>query len=98
MSEFKGTPGPWTVNLENPRWQIVTDRAISGLRLPVAICNSSLLNDDEANAALIAAAPELLEALGRCYEERGMFVHAEYAELAHAAIVKALGQEVATDA
>jgi hypothetical protein len=64
MSEFKGTPGPWATSLsEGQVWG-------AGGEIQVAKCRSSpgcgMLWDDvqiKANAHLIAAAAELLEAL-----------------------------------
>lgn len=59
MSEFKGTPGPWVVGCSSPT------------RAEVNTANSSIADvwnlhrdvNHVANARLIAAAPELLEAL-----------------------------------
>ena len=59
MSEFKGTPGPWMVGCSSPT------------RAEVNTANSSIADvwnlhrdvNHVANAHLIAAAPELLEAL-----------------------------------
>ncbi|MFT6552953.1 hypothetical protein [Alloalcanivorax venustensis] len=59
MSEFKGTPGPWVVGCSSPT------------RAEVNTANSSIADvwnlhrdvNHVANAHLIAAAPELLEAL-----------------------------------
>lgn len=113
MSEFKGTPGPWTLvsgyNIfselgadggdgykapENDGWLIATvelgrvfseDGEIIELGHGVA----------RANARLIAAAPELLEALAGLMRvearDRIMPVGAEW-DAARAAIAKALGE------
>ncbi|QQU64007.1 hypothetical protein [Serratia ureilytica] len=64
MSGFKGTPGPWVVDLYGveARWNIDATNGDS-----VAITNQLARDNDrairDANTSLIAAAPELLEAL-----------------------------------
>lgn len=55
MNEFKGTPGPWEVD----GTEIYP---VAGHRATDAICGMAVGFSD-ADAALIAAAPELLEAL-----------------------------------
>lgn len=65
MSAFKGTPGPWEVEeddfYENSYIrQKATTRRLSGFVVECLICEN-VDNDDDAR--LIAAAPELLEAL-----------------------------------
>ncbi len=74
MSEMKHTPGPWRINVSgSDRWSVDYDGpsstyiTICGKRsAPVcfAVEPSAYKNDEEveANARLIAAAPELLEA------------------------------------
>ena len=52
----KHTPGPWKVSYPN----IVTTKSPK----PMLICSIPVINQ-EANARLIASAPELLEALSR---------------------------------
>lgn len=86
--EFKGTPGPWVID----EWSMT---GINSESKHVALVNYShhgLPNDvygdeHEANAHLIAAAPELLEAL---IEIRKLVSHHDKADLA---IKKALGEE-----
>jgi lactate dehydrogenase-like 2-hydroxyacid dehydrogenase len=60
MKEFKGTPGPWNYCAEEPDW--VTDSNDN-----IAVARVTRYNTDaeaqHANAKLISAAPELLEAL-----------------------------------
>lgn len=105
MKEFKGTPGPWRVS--EKRGDLIDIRhnnngigAIS-LNLAHVVARQSWLKEAEANAKLIAAAPELLEALQELisgYEDReksGMFdmlVHGDLIEKANSAINKALGE------
>lgn len=67
MKEFKGTPGPWRVS--EKRGDLIDIRhnsngigAIS-LNLAHVVARQSWLKEAEANAKLIAAAPELLAAL-----------------------------------
>lgn len=66
MKEFKGTPGPWEVEDHGHFYDINAGRATVG-----NVCSSIMWFDNGdhrgavamANANLIAAAPELLEAL-----------------------------------
>ncbi len=57
--EFKGTPSPWHVD------NLITVAINSGCKHVAVVNLSDKVNKDEsnANAHLIAAAPELLEAL-----------------------------------
>ena len=99
------TPGPWSADVHVPRGSADAEWRIHGGRELVAI-----VNDDEyteANARLIAAAPEMLEALQHfvwwtdTYAEHPWFLalnEAERAEFqagydkASATIAKATGQ------
>jgi hypothetical protein len=58
----KHTPGPWVVSEHTMHGYEVWARRNSG-SMRVALCGTA--NFDEANARLIAAAPELLTALKR---------------------------------
>lgn len=102
MEEFKGTPGPWIAS--------ASDRSIGpicrdddqsyGMILPVAWVEfDGKPGHHQANANLISAAPELLEALQRFYN----WYDALYGDdlnytgehpiaVAKAAIAKALGE------
>lgn len=85
MKQFKGTPGPWHVGRELrifAKDELFLARHSMGFRDDVS----------ESNLCLIAAAPELLEALQdalHAYDK-----HGEYPEwdFARAAIAKALGE------
>lgn len=59
MNTQKHTPGPWTLAGG------ITGQDENGMRSPIATISNSWRNReiDDANARLIAAAPELLEAL-----------------------------------
>lgn len=61
MSKLKHTPGPWSFRT-NPNYSL--DFFGGGIAM---ICNVRIANQD-ANACLIAAAPELLETLLLCYD------------------------------
>ena len=66
------TPGPWTaiVKLNNGHWRVV--KRWYGKPEPVAaIRSSSTVGRESANAALIAAAPDLLAALQMFLEQYG---------------------------
>ena len=91
MSAAKHTPGPWHIaRFEASTVEIRNDRGLT-----VAEVGDSS-QEDEANAHLIAAAPELLEAL-RCLidGDEGMWRHdapsEAWDEIARAAIAKATG-------
>ncbi len=94
MNEFKGTPGPWRVNTIGKHWN---NPALVHLEVTFGtdgecICDTVYRRED---ADLIAAAPELLEAL------KGLLVRVaddeEYGPehaitIAREAIKKALGE------
>nr|DAP28018.1 MAG TPA: Ead/Ea22-like protein [Caudoviricetes sp.] len=104
MNEFKGTPGPWKVEDNGYFYDINAVRGTVG-----NVCSSiSWFDNDEhrgpvaiANAQLIAAAPELLEALQLLMAEQtggnkscghnGFTCMCSYNK-ARAAISKALGE------
>lgn len=92
MSEFKGTKGPWEILEDDSELKVIQSGSIDtgcGWRSYVPICEEiSGIN----NANLIAAAPELLEALQdamKFYDPYGE--QAEW-DFSRAAIAKALGQ------
>ena len=89
MSTHKHTPGPWKTTKEVTRNQFVTDtkiRSADDSVVCVLHCNS------EANARLIAAAPELLNMLEKMlYEAREGSVCPCTMEHAEKAIAKARG-------
>ena len=86
MKEFKGTPGPWNYRDDEPDW--VTDSNDN-----IAVARVTCYNTDSkaqlANAHLIAAAPELLEALQDLVVRCRIYVNTSDAQ---AAIAKALGE------
>lgn len=106
MSDFKGTPGPWTVDEEafdNDGCPETVIRALKGVA-GVAVAIDFGPNNPgmrEANAHLIAAAPGLFEALQALrlareqdkYSswEKGVPEFAKAEALADAALAKALG-------
>jgi hypothetical protein len=65
----KHTPGPWT-ELDNTGDIIIADRPGEGMFTIASLENQSPRGDEKcANARLIAAAPELLEALKGVFAE-----------------------------
>ena len=79
MKEFKGKPGPW-------HWEgkvLCNDAHIVG-------GDGWTFND--ADKSLIAAAPELLEALIKLVDIVDDMVHGPSTDAAHSAINKALGE------
>jgi len=98
MTQFKGTPGPWEVEDNGHFYDINAGRATVG-----NVCSSiSWFDNDEhrgpvamANARLIAAAPELLEALTVTLDEIGHWLSQQKPELRQklvSAITKATGE------
>lgn len=96
MSEFKGSPTPWVIDAENYHDYGLIDAKGSEIMIIKAECGQ-----DDHNACLIAAAPDLLKALQNLiagYENRsssGMFdmvCHGDEIEKANDAIAKALGE------
>jgi hypothetical protein len=84
MSKY--TPGPWTIR------ESATHITVVGAN------NETIFHDDKRcpsvpeDARLVAAAPELLEALQRV-KETGVFVGAIAQEMIDAAIAKAVGEK-----
>lgn len=101
MKEFKGTPGPWRVS--EKRGDLIDIRhgnnelGAMSLTLAHVVARQSWLKEAEENANLIAAAPEILEALQRC-ESVLSNIPLEVCDVedllyARAAIKKALGEK-----
>lgn len=102
MSDFKGTPGPWTVDEEafdNDGCPETVIRALNGVA-GVAVAIDFGPNNPgmrEANAHLIAAAPDLLGALQAITDQLERIgdtrphKDGQFIEDARAAIAKALG-------
>ncbi len=60
------TPGPWTARmLDDPQWVVASSGPL--------VCNT-LHGNDEANARLIAAAPEMLDAARMAVKELEWFL------------------------
>lgn len=88
MNEFKGTPGPWSVNEKGQYWN---NKSLTHLEVIFGedgecICDTVYQRED---ANLIAAAPELLEALLDLEARACIYVNTSEAK---AAIAKALGE------
>ena len=88
------TPGPWVVVGRLTKY--VEARLVGGLIQEVAACGPTMADEgygqhQEANARLIAAAPDLLDALKRCkFDSLNMTL--EDREFCRAAISKATGE------
>jgi len=93
MAQFKGTPGPWRVS--EKRGDLIDIRhennepGAMSLNLAQVVVRQSWLKEAEANAQLIAAAPELLEALQDLQARACIYVNTSKAE---AAIAKVTGE------
>jgi len=105
MTEFKGTPGPWFpallygymtgVRAQNPETGRWVAHAWCQTSTPTSHeAHAKQVAQNEANARLIAAAPELLDALWVCMEHNKIhFGEAHNTVIqARAAIAKALGE------
>lgn len=94
MTQFKGTPGPWHVNTIGKHWN---NPALVHLEVTFGtdgecICDTVYRHED---ADLIAAAPELLEALTVTLDEIGHWLSQQKPELRQkivSAINKATGE------
>jgi hypothetical protein len=78
QNETKHTPGPWKINGTGILNHPVTGAAVSLIRIETTLGNIEIhdeTNEPDYNARLIAAAPELLEALEECTTERGAMAY-----------------------
>jgi hypothetical protein len=103
VSETKWTPGPWTlVDVTGDEIAITTEARMADDIIPIVEVlidwNEPLESEQQANALLIAAAPELYEALERAlnwlssYPGQGtMGIDGPY-EQARSALAKARGE------
>ena len=82
MKEFKGTPGPWYWDEEGLGNKT---HIVFGKEYPAEMTSKT-------NKAIIAAAPELLEALIKLVDIVDDMTHGPSTDAAHAAIHKALGE------
>ena len=93
MSEFKGTPGPWSGKDVG-----IFQQNRAGLQLGfITSSNEERVSECAANAMLIAVAPDLLAALqdllhADCHSVRNSTVHNQAMHKAVAAISKATGE------
>lgn len=99
MKEFKGTPGPWVADKTSRAVGPISrdDDQSYGMAIPVAwIEFDQEVEIHESNQNLIAAAPELLEALQRmvnkAHKQNWNDAYPEELQSAQAAINKALGE------
>lgn len=96
MEKFKGTPGPWVAHDDEE--SMATSVIISDSLDIIAVVGTYMTSTEEdyANASLIAAAPELLEALqkmvSKAYKQNWNDAYPEEIQSAQAAINKALGE------
>ena len=98
MKEFKGTPGPWFEHREGFSTVYIEARIGGGMIQEVAACGPCDKGSDQqsANAKLIAAAPELLEALqyiNHAINHGTQMGIVKGQEMAESAIKKALGEK-----
>ncbi len=95
MSEPKFTPGPWVHEGRPPNLRVVFAGETPGSRPAPCVLMDG---DQEANAHLIAAAPDLYEALAtllttlRVTDENGLTQFIQSVSAGHAALAKARGK------
>lgn len=92
MEKFKGTPGPWLVNVIGPHWN---NKSLTHIEVTFGedgecVCDTVYSPDD---AKLIAAAPDLLEALRFIINDCSRMIPKCAEDKAIAAINKALGEK-----
>ena len=98
MKQFKGTPGPWVIDANNvgSLWN-VDDLKGESIALSHQVANDKDWSKRNANTALIAAAPELLEALQGFVDLFPDVIDGDAImpalDAAEAAIAKALGEK-----
>lgn len=95
MSEKKFTPGPWVVYRDMPTDVVVSKSGECSLA--TLDCGCGDRNTQRANAHLIAAAPELYEALDACLglilnQEMQDGFESQQGHMARAALAKARGE------
>ena len=88
--KVKHTPGPWQVRHFNPTEVCDCDGEIRGCSGIARTSTNSPMPERVANAKLIAAAPDLLAALQQCESVLRITGYANAADIAQAAIDKAL--------
>ena len=91
---MKHTPGPWE---HNDTDMLQVQGRVMGYSVPISLIQKRSVGpmQAKANARLIAAAPELLEALKQLvnrFEQSGAYDHDHTIELAQSVIAKAEGQ------
>ena len=103
----KFTPGPWR-SISHGSREVQRPYVISETGIILADCNAeSSDGENEANARLIAAAPDMFRALEHARFVIGIFVSEDYPDFKHedypaffadidAALAKARGEEAAT--
>ena len=97
MSTTQHTPGPWHIGSGNGEGSIFAEngrmRLETGGTTLYPICHNVStwnIDEDDANARLIAAAPELLTALETCVSELNQLAFLANDKLANAAIEKGI--------
>ncbi|EHK7198658.1 TPA: hypothetical protein ACP7SH_000861 [Escherichia coli] len=93
MKEFKGTPGKWKYTVRNVNEMMTT---FHGVTIGDTYIEAATRNERE-DALLIAAAPDLLEALqamlNKAYKQNWNDHYPDEVSKAQSAISKALGDE-----
>ncbi len=95
MAETKFTPGPWSIfgplsDKHEPAYRVSAERTLS---LTVSPCHDGFVQgENKANAHLIAAAPELYEALELLLSAQGK-IEEKAIKMAQVALAKARGEE-----
>lgn len=85
----KFTPGPWIIGTPPPNGELTIGNQAG---MMVAVATTGFSCPTAANASLIAAAPDLLEALETCIDYGSMTGGEWVSDKARAAIAKARGE------
>ena len=93
--EFKGTPAPWEITAEHLDTRLQINHGHIDLWFGDAVADQVTRDQAEANANLIASAPELYEALKAVYERCLPYEDCDIAlfEQAKQALAKATGKK-----
>lgn len=89
MEQIKHTPGPWEIRDDDEVGQV---SIVGGSKIVLATVRTATVEPGDENARLIAAAPELLEALEILVDDAHQMLYQHRKAYAMSAIAKATGK------